>query len=102
MNVAVPNEFRKACRNLVQASEVETAEDLLQFALIGIDQRDAGVIRAFLDDLASAQPSAEQLKELWSSVPSDIVLGDGEGIRTFLQLMRERLANPPYVNAVSR
>ena len=97
MDIELPIEFRMACRNLTQGTEVATADELVQQALIGIDQQDARGIKAFLDDLLRRRYSADQLKEFWWSTPADVVFFEGEGVRTFLTLMRDALAKPPYV-----
>jgi hypothetical protein len=99
MDIQIPDEFRKACRNLGQGLEVTTADELVQYALIGIDHDDARSIKAFLDDLLNGDYSADQLKEFWWSTPADIVLYDGEGVRTFLTMIRDALDKPPYVTA---
>jgi hypothetical protein len=53
MDIKIPSEFKKMCRNLVQGLEVETPEELVQHALVGIYREDAGAIRKFLDELLS-------------------------------------------------
>lgn len=56
MVAAPPAEFKRMCQNFGPdlGAFVSSWEDLAQHALIGIDQADALVIRAFLDRLLSA------------------------------------------------
>jgi hypothetical protein len=49
MDIQIPDEFRKACRNLAQGLEVTTADELVHYALIGIDHDDARSIVALLE-----------------------------------------------------
>lgn len=98
MNIQIPDEFRKACRNLAQGLEVATAEEFIQHALIGIDLDDAHAIRIFIDGLLKSNPSADELIGFWRSTPADIVFYDGEGVRTFLSMLRDVLDRSPYVD----
>lgn len=74
----IPNEFKKVCQNLVQGLEVSSPEELVQVSLIGIEVGDYPLIRAFLDELLSGRYSDDQLKEIWWSMPSDMVFHESK------------------------
>jgi hypothetical protein len=99
MDIEIPSEFKKMCRNLVQGLDVETPDELVQHALVGIDREDASAIRKFLDELLSKNYKAEELHSFWWSLPSDIVFDKGDGVEAFLKLVRVTLSKPPYQDA---
>jgi hypothetical protein len=87
----IPDEFKKVCRNLVQGLEVSSAQDLIQASLIGIEPHERPSIKAFLDELLSGRYSDDQLKDIWWSMPSDIVFHEGKGVVAFLNLLRDEV-----------
>lgn len=93
MNLPIPEEFKKACRNLGQdlGYEQPTQELMAQIALIGIELHERPAIKAFLDELLSGRHSAEQLKEFWWSTPADIYFHEPQDLLTFLKLMRSTI-----------
>jgi hypothetical protein len=95
MNLTVPDEFKKVCRNLVQGLEVSSREELMQVALLGIEPQERPVIKEFLDQLLSGKYSGEELKEFWWSMPADIVFHDGNDAVTFLTMVRDEVARTP-------
>lgn len=95
MNIRAPEEFKKACQNLGQGLEISSGQQMAEIALIGIDQRERRVIKAFLDDLLKNEHSLDELKEFWWSMPADIVFHEGEGIVAFLTLLRDEIARGP-------
>lgn len=92
--MVIPEEFKKICHNLVQGLEVSSAQELIQVSLIGIEPQDRPPIKAFLDALLSGRYSDDQLKEIWWSMPSDIVFHEGKGVVTFLSLLRDEVEKP--------
>lgn len=93
MNIPIPDEFKKACRNLGQdlSYEKPTQALMAQIALIGIEQKERLIIKAFLDELLSGRYTADQLKEVWWSTPADIYFHEGQDLITFLTLMRDEV-----------
>jgi hypothetical protein len=93
MNTSAPEEFKKVCRNLVQDLDlvVSTSEELMQVALLGIEPQERAPIKAFLDELLSGRYSDDQLKEIWWSMPSDIVFHEGKDVATFLTTLRDEV-----------
>jgi len=91
MNVSAPQEFKKVCRNLVQGLEITTPQELMQVALLGIEPHERPVIKAFIDELLSGRYSDDQLKDIWWSMPSDIVFYEGKGVVTFLTMLRDEV-----------
>jgi hypothetical protein len=75
----------------MQGLEVSTAQDLMQAALVGVEPHERPSIKAFLDELLSGRFSDDQLKEIWWSMPSDIVFHQGKGVVTFLSLLRDEI-----------
>ena len=94
MNVSAPEEFKKVCRNLVQGLEVSTPGELMQVALLEIAPHERPVIKAFVDELLSGRYSDDQLKDIWWSMPSDIVFHEGRGVVAFLTLLRAEVSKP--------
>jgi hypothetical protein len=97
MNVSAPEEFKKVCRNLVQGLDlvVSTPEQLMQVAMLGIEPQERPAIKAFLDELLSGRYSDDQLKDIWWSMPSDIVFYEGKGVVAFLEMLRDEAAKAP-------
>ena len=75
---------------------VSSWEDLVQHALIGMNQAEAHVIRAFLDSLLSAGLSDQDFKEFWWTMPVTTVFETGDQVRTLLARIRETISKPPY------
>jgi hypothetical protein len=104
VQIDMPIEFRKACRNLgqdlagkVRAMNPADATNLLvQTATIGIDKNEAHAIRAFVSDLLSKGLTSEQLIEFWRKTPADIYFYDGEQVERFLRSLDASLSRPPY------
>ncbi|MFA7306495.1 MAG: hypothetical protein WC026_07465 [Hyphomicrobium sp.] len=104
MQIDIPPEFRKACRNLGQdlarktrAMSVADANTLLvQTAIIGIDRNEAKAIREFIDDFLNKGLSSKQRVDFWRETPSEIYFYDGEHVEGFLRLLGARLVQPPY------
>ena len=94
-----PAEFKAVARNIALGvfDEVHSLDDLVLHALIGIDQHDAAVLRKFLPQLIDVQMSADDLRELWSSMPSDIYFNDGEVVRKILAALLKRIESQPYL-----
>lgn len=73
--IALPPEFKKACRNLGQniGYEQPSMEVIVNYALSNLDRNDAAVIRKFLDDeLLSGRRDDRALMETWWSTPASI------------------------------
>jgi hypothetical protein len=87
----IPDEFKKVCRNLVQGLEVSSAQDLIQASLVGIEPHERPTIKAFLDELLGGRHSDDQLKEIWWSMPSDIVFHEGKDVVAFLSKLRDEV-----------
>ena len=94
MNISAPEEFKKVCRNLLQGLDlvVSTPEQLMQLALLGIEPQERPVIKAFVDELLSGRFTEDQLKEIWWSMPADIVFHEGKAVVTFLTMLRNEVA----------
>jgi hypothetical protein len=94
MNIAAPEEFKKVCRNLTQDLDlvVSTPEQLMQLALLGIEPQERPAIKAFLDELLSGRFTDDQLKEIWWSMPADIVFHEGKAVVTFLTMLRNEVS----------
>jgi hypothetical protein len=93
MTIPAPEEFKKVCRNLVQGLDlvVSTPEQLMQVALLGIEPQERPAIETFVDELLSGRYSDQQLKEIWWSMPADIVFHEGRGVVAFLTMLRGEL-----------
>jgi hypothetical protein len=93
MDITAPEEFRKVCRNLVQDLDLvaSTPQELMQVAMLGIEPQERPAIKAFIDELLSGRYSDDQLKEIWWSMPSDIVFHEGKGVVTFLRMLRDEV-----------
>ena len=98
MIAAPPPEFKRMCQNFGPdlAEFVSSWEDLVQHALIGIDQAEARAIRNFLDQLLSAGLSDHDLKTFWWTMPVTAVFETGDQVRTLLTRIRETISKPPY------
>lgn len=96
---ATPPEFRAVARNMAVGvfEIVQTLDDLVNHALIGIDHRDAAVLRVFLPQLTNGQMAADDLINFWSTMPSDLYFNDGEQLRTILTAIQERIRDEPYL-----
>ncbi len=94
MNISAPEEFKKVCRNLLQGLDlvVSTPEQLMQVALLGIEPQERPVIKAFVDELLSGRFTEDQLKEIWWSMPADIVFHEGKAVVTFLTMLRNEVS----------
>ena len=94
-----PAAFKAVARNIALGvfDLVHSLDDLVAHALIGIDQHDAAALREYLPQLIDAHTSADDLKEFWSSMPSDIHFNDGEVVRKFLAALLERIERQPYL-----
>lgn len=96
MKIPIPDEFKQACRNLGQDLGYEKPSQPLmaQIALIGIEQNERLVIKAFLDELLSGRYTAEELREFWWSTTADIYFHEGQDLIAFLTLMRAEIEKP--------
>src|SRR5262245_15775331 len=96
MNIPIPDEFKKACRNLGQdlGYEKPTPDVMAKIALIGIEQPERLVIRTFLDTLLSGSYTPEELTEFWWSMPADIYFHEGRDLVTFLKMVRDEVEKP--------
>lgn len=88
-----PVEFRKACRNLCQGFDefIQSQDDLARHFLIGADAAAKVVIRRYIDDLLAGPISDEELSQLWNSMPSDALVGNGTEVRRLLEIIRQFL-----------
>jgi hypothetical protein len=84
------------CRNLVQDLDLvaSTADELMQVALLGIEPHERPAIKAFIDELLGGRYSEDQLKEIWWSMPADIVFYEGKAVVAFLTMLRTEVAKP--------
>jgi hypothetical protein len=97
MTIPIPDEFKKACRNLAQglSDERPSLEHLVEIALIGIEYHERPAIKAFLDELLDGRHSTEQLREFWWSTPADIYFHDAQDLLKFLMLLRGAVEKGP-------
>jgi hypothetical protein len=93
MNIPVPDEFKKACRNLGQdlAYEKPTQVVMAKIALVGVGRSERLVIKTFLDTLLSGPYTPEELKEFWWSMPADIYFHEGGDLIKFLKMLRDEI-----------
>lgn len=98
MRASAPPQFKQMCQNFgPNLSEfVSSWDDLVQHALIGINQSDARAIGPFVEELLEDQYSDEDLKEFWWTLPVTSAFHDGKDVREFLRRLREALSRPPY------
>jgi hypothetical protein len=107
VQIEMPLEFHKACRNLGQdlaskarvMSEAEANALLVQTTMIGIDRTEAKVIREFIGELLNSDLTSDQLVEFWRKTPAEIYFYDGGQVEGFLKLLSAGLAQPPYREA---
>ncbi|MFM9849859.1 MAG: hypothetical protein ACKVP3_22220 [Hyphomicrobiaceae bacterium] len=92
MTLDIPDEFKKVCGNLVQGLEVHSPQELMQVALLGVEPRERPAIMAFLDELLSGRYTDDELKDIWWSMPADIVFYEGKAVVTFLTMLRHEVA----------
>ncbi|HEY4773982.1 MAG TPA: hypothetical protein VIH40_04105 [Xanthobacteraceae bacterium] len=52
------------------------------------------VVKVFLDELLSRNPSYQELEKVWWSGPIEIIFKDEEYLRNFFRLMRDQLDKP--------
>ena len=88
-----PDEFKKVCRNLVQGLEISSAQELVQIALLEVEPQERPAIKAFLGELLSGRYSDDQLRDIWWSMPSDVVFYEGRDVVTFLTMLRDEIAS---------
>jgi hypothetical protein len=91
MKIAAPEEFKKVCRNLVQdlGLVVSTPEELMQVALLGIEPHERPAIKAFIGQLLDGRYSDDELRDIWWSMPADLVFHDGKDVVVFLSMLRD-------------
>jgi hypothetical protein len=92
MTLDIPDEFKKVCGNLVQGLEVHSPQELMQVALLGVEPRERPAIKAFLNELLSGRYTDDELKDIWRSMPADIVFYEGKAVVTFLTMLRDEAA----------
>ena len=97
-----PTEFKAIARNVNSDifEFVNSMDDLVAHALIGIDQHQAAVVRPFLKEIIEVNSTPDMLKEFWSSTPSGLYFIDGEAVRKFLTALLSRLEQEPYLTGV--
>jgi hypothetical protein len=78
------------------ADFVHSWEDLVQHALIGIDQTEARALRNFLDQLLCAASSDRDLENFWRTMPVTTVFESGAQVRTLLTRIHGTISKPPY------
>ena len=94
-----PAAFNALCRNLRQGLNVTTVDELVQYALVGLDSVQVSEIRLFLDGILLKDGySAEELRKWWWTTSATITFADGKGVRVFLTALRSALDKPPYHN----
>lgn len=72
--------------------EVETKDELIDMALAPFKTTlDRLKLRAYLVEITDPRIPSEDLRKLWWSSPADTVFHDGEELREFLSLVRDRL-----------
>lgn len=99
--IETPVEFKLIARNIAADALdfVKSLDDFVAVGLIGIDQRQAAVVRPFLKSLLAQNMSPEVLAEFWSSMPSGLHI-NGEGVQTILTALLNRLEQEPYLTGV--
>lgn len=71
--------------------DVESKDELIELALTPFtDIKHRVRLRAYLDEITSDRNSGDDLKRIWWSSPADTVFHDGEELRTFLRMVRDR------------
>lgn len=97
--IAMPIEFKHMVRQVGfdVVELVKSMDELVPYALIGVDHRQASVVRPFLKSLLAMNLSAEEMAEFWSSTPSGVYFTEGESVRTLLSLLLTRLEREPYL-----
>jgi hypothetical protein len=60
----------------------------VQISLLEIGPQERPAIKAFLDELLSGRYSDDQLRDIWWSLPSDVVFYEGKDVAAFLNLLR--------------
>ena len=95
----MPMEFRRMARNITIGTMdmVSSISDMVDHALIGIDQNDAAVCRPFVKELLAMNLKAEELIQFWSSTPSAIYFKEGDTVRKFLVALLARIEMEPYL-----
>jgi hypothetical protein len=61
----------------------------VQIALLEIGPQERPAIKAFLDELLSGRYGDDQLRDIWWSMPSDVVFYEGKDVATFLKMLRD-------------
>lgn len=79
---------------------VRSMDELVPYALIGVDHRQAAAVRPFLRSLLAMNLSDEEMADFWSSTPSGIYFTEGERVRTFLSALLRRLEEEPYLTGL--
>ena len=99
---AVPAEFKAMARNIAADTFdfVNSMNDLVAAALIGIDQHQAAAIRPFLTTVLAKNIPADDLSAFWSAMPSGIHMSNGDGVREFLESLLSALEQEPYLTGL--
>lgn len=96
----VPAEFRVLARNVNPSSlsDAKSMDDLVMFALIGIDHHAAAVLRPFVADLLLATQEPGELVEFWATMPSGLYFRQDADARRFLNQLLIKISEQPYVH----
>lgn len=78
-------------------AELKSIEEAAEYALNGIDQKDALELRSYLATLINANVSDKELSEFWSQSPSSMFFSNGAELRRYLETILKTLSRGPYV-----
>ena len=100
MPKTVPAEFRILARNVNPASleDSHSTDDLVMYALIGIDHHAAAVLRSFVADLLMKAREPGELVSFWATMPSGLYFREDADARRFLDKLLARMNERPYIN----
>lgn len=89
-----PDEFRNICGQFHADIHLHchSIEDMVRFSLNLVDQEQARVAHAFLEQLLSGRHGQDEIQDVWYSTPADIYFPKPEELMAVLTTMRTMLA----------
>lgn len=94
MTMQIPDEFRYLVLCLHQDidREASSEEELVSVLLEFLNSDKKAVVRSFLADLLSRNPSGAELQQMWQDCEPDWSIRKDEDLRHFLAAIRDRLS----------
>jgi hypothetical protein len=85
----VPDDFSEMCALFHQDIWRVTDDDAIKAVLGGLDERQARVVKQFLDKLLRGRYTAAEMKGVLRRSPADVRFGNAKSCHALLRRMRE-------------